>query len=33
MNFAVPGRRDRTGQERNLAHTLVSPLEIALLHS
>nr|DAP48596.1 MAG TPA: hypothetical protein [Crassvirales sp.] len=33
MSFAVPGRRIGTGQERNLAYTLVSPLEIALLHS
>lgn len=30
MSFAVPGRRIGTGQERNLAHTLVSPLKIAL---
>jgi hypothetical protein len=33
MSFADPGRRIGTDQERNLAHTLVSPLEIALLHS
>lgn len=33
MSFAIPGRKIGTGQERNLAHTLISPLKIALLHS